>query len=76
MTIQEMLDRMALNGGCIVSSADCDVIEISDARARGNMYVDHYGFGYILRLPEWLARHDPYCRAAQKAEAEKGEGAK
>jgi hypothetical protein len=72
-SIQEMLDRLALNGGCIVSSADCDVIEIDVARQRGDMYVDHYGFGYILRLPKWLAQHDPYCRASQKAEAEKEE---
>lgn len=61
-----MLDRLALNGGCVVSTADCNEIEIDNARARGDLYIDHYGFGYILRLPEWLALHDPYCRASRK----------
>jgi hypothetical protein len=65
-TIEEMLDKMGNQGGCIVSSADADEIEIADARARGDFYVDAEGYGYILRLPEWLARHDPYCRFSKK----------
>lgn len=61
--MEELLRKLRENGGCIVSSADCNEIEIADAKARGDWWVDD-GFGYVLRLPEWLASHSRYARGA------------
>lgn len=60
--MDELIAKLAAGGGCIVSSADCSVMEIADARVRGDFHVDANGFGYVRRLPEWLARHSRYAR--------------
>lgn len=61
-TLQELVTRLAVEGGCLVASADCSEIEIADARVRGDWYVDAEGFGYVRRLPEWLRKHSRFAR--------------
>ncbi|NSX87634.1 hypothetical protein G6L86_18685 [Agrobacterium tumefaciens] len=51
-----MLERLAKEGGCIVSSGSASLHEIADARVRGDFYVDDNGLGFILRSKEWLDR--------------------
>lgn len=53
---EELLDRLACEGGCVVSSGAASELEISNARARGDFYVDDNGFGFILRPKAWLDR--------------------
>lgn len=55
-TPEELLDRLAAEGGCVVSSGSCSRIEIADAQARGDFYVDPNGLGYVLRMKSWLER--------------------
>ena len=62
--MEKLLALLAAEGGCIVSSADCHEIEIAEARARGDFWVDDDGLGYVRRLPEWLSRHSRYARGA------------
>ena len=64
MTIEALLEKLGREGGCLVASADCDRIEIAEANARGDMYVDPNGLGYVRRIPEWLQRHSRYARNA------------
>ena len=52
----EALARLVQRGGAIVSSNSCSELEIADARARGDFYVDEHGYGYVLRLKAWLDR--------------------
>ena len=64
----ELLARLADRGSAIVSSGSCSEMEIADARARGDFYVDANGYGYVLRLREWLDRvhaRDDYMQAAR-----------
>lgn len=74
-TMKQLTNKLAIEGGCIVASADCDTIELADARARGDFTVDEGGIGYVRRLPGWLKRHSRFARGAtdsceQKADAE------
>lgn len=55
-TKEELIRKLAIDGGCIVSSGDCSSLEIADAQATNRMYVDDDGLGFILRPKEWLAR--------------------
>lgn len=64
MTLQTLLEKLGREGGCLVATADCDQIEIADANARGDMYVDANGFGFVRRCPEWLQRHSRFARNA------------
>lgn len=50
------LRRLATERGAIVSSGDCDHMEIANARATGRFWVDADGLGYVLRTKEWLQR--------------------
>ena len=62
-----MFERLAKEGGCIVSSGSASVHEIADAKVRGDFYVDDNGFGFILRSKEWLDRvhqRDNYMQPA------------
>jgi len=47
--IQAMLDRLGKEGGIIMSSHECSNLEIAQAQAGGNFYVDDdmYGFVYV-----------------------------
>lgn len=53
---EDLLDRLAREGGCIVSSGSASELEIADARVRGDFYVDERGLGFILRSKQWLDR--------------------
>lgn len=66
-TPKGLLDKLVREGGCIVSSGDCSELEIADARVRGDFYVDETGFGYVLRMKQWLDRvheRDGYMQRA------------
>ena len=45
--LNEMLTRLATDGGKIVSSAACSALEIAEANAEGRMYVRDDGLGFI-----------------------------
>ncbi len=51
---EELIEKLGLTGGAIVSSSSCSTMEIADARVRGDLYVDEHGLGYILRSKKWL----------------------
>ena len=57
MTPTELLKQLVREGGAIVTTAECSVMEIADARATLRMAVDEDGIGYVRRYPEWLDRH-------------------
>ena len=48
-SLGKLLDKMALEGGCLVSSADCSSEEITASRSYGLFYVDDGGLGFVLR---------------------------
>lgn len=72
--MDKLIKKLAVEGGCIVSSADCSEMEIADARARGDFWVDNHNYGYVRRLPEWLQRHSRFARNASPDCCERGEG--
>lgn len=48
-------------GGAIVSSSVCHPIELANAKATGNFFVDAYGLAYVWRTAEWLeSREDAF----------------
>lgn len=53
---EQLLDRLAAEGGCIVCSGSASEHEIANARMRGDFYIDGNGLGFILRRKEWLDR--------------------
>ncbi len=53
---EEFLSKLAIESGVIVSSAECDVAEIAQARVDQRFFVDVGGLGYVLRLPLLGAR--------------------
>ena len=53
-TESELLSKLLKDGGVIVTSDQCSVMEIADARAHGRMYVNTDGIGFVLRLKKWL----------------------
>jgi hypothetical protein len=63
-TIEQLLLKLATEGGCLVASADCSAHEIADARVREDWYVTDDGLGYVRRLPDWLQKHSRYARKA------------
>ena len=63
--MEKLFKKLAHEGGCIVSSADCGQLEIAEARVRGDMFVTEGGLGYIRRLPGWLKKHSRYARGAE-----------
>lgn len=56
MTTDELIKKLALEGGAIVSSANCTEMEIADAAATNRFAVDANGLGYVLRTKQWLDR--------------------
>lgn len=59
MTVEQLIQQLVTNGGAIVSSADCSVLEIGDAQAAGRLAVDSHGFGFVRRPKEWTALQYP-----------------
>jgi len=68
----ELLKTMSIQGGCLVSSADCSEMEIADAQVRGDWYVTEGGMGYVLRLPEWLKQNCRFARGSTAAAPAQG----
>lgn len=62
--MKELFEKLATDGGCIVCSGDCSIIEIAEARARGDFYIDENSIGYVRRIPEWLKKHSRFARGA------------
>jgi len=54
MTLTQIINQLASDGGAIVSSNACSDIELADARVTGRFTVDENGFGYVRRTQEWL----------------------
>jgi hypothetical protein len=50
----DFLNRLAENGGAIVSSGDCSEVEIVRAQLRDNFYCNERGLGFVLRTADWL----------------------
>lgn len=48
------------DGGALVSSNECSVIEITNARSTNRFFVDDEGFGYVYRTPEWLESRESF----------------
>ena len=44
--MEQLIERLK-NGGKIVCSSECSILQIAKARVCGRMYVDNYGFGFI-----------------------------
>lgn len=63
--MQALLDKLAKEGGCIVSTADCSELEVAEAKTRGDFYVDDNQCGYVRRLPEWINKHSRFARGAE-----------
>lgn len=59
--MKKVFDKLAKDGGCLVSSADCSEMEIADARAREDFYLDG-SLGFVRRLPQWLVKHSRFAR--------------
>ena len=71
-TADELLARLIARGGAIVSSGVCSEMEIADARARGDFYVDAKHLGYVLRLKAWVDKvhqRDGYMQPPAKGES-------
>lgn len=63
--MEVVLKKLTEEGGCIVSSADCNINEITNAQRRGDFWVDSNNMGFVRRLPEWLQKHSKYARNAK-----------
>lgn len=55
MTINQLIDQLAKEGGAIVTSAECSEMEIADAQATGRFAVREDGIGFVRRYAEWLS---------------------
>lgn len=64
--IQDMLEAIGVNRGCVVSSADCCEIEIAAARVGGRFFVDEDSMGYVMRPREWLLQAEQYAEVLGK----------
>lgn len=67
---EKLVAKLAVDGGCIVSSADCGEIEIADAKCRDDFYATEKGYGYVRRLPEWLQKHSRFARGSNGGSCE------
>ncbi len=55
MTTHQLIQQLVTEGGAIVSSENCSIIELADAQATGRFAVDEEGMGFVRRYKEWLA---------------------
>jgi hypothetical protein len=55
MTIDQLINQLAAEGGAIVTSGECSEMEIADAQATGRFAVREDGIGFVRRYAEWLA---------------------
>lgn len=68
-TMNELFHQLEMEGGAIVCSSECSVIELADARMHGRMFVDDNGIGFVRRPAAWL---DYVKKAMGKGEPAKG----
>ncbi len=68
----QLIAQLIAEGGAIVSSGICSVIEIADAQATGRFAVDAEGLGFVRRYKEWVekARRDHQIIEFVRTEAE------
>lgn len=66
MTMNDLIKKLGTDGGAIVSTGDCSELEIAHARARGYLYVDDNGLGYVLRSRRWLERAQSFGEVWRK----------
>lgn len=52
----EAITALLKRGGALVGSASCEVMEIADARQRGDFFATHESLGLVLRTQQWLDR--------------------
>jgi hypothetical protein len=59
--MKKLTELLIKHGGKIISSNDCSVLEIAEARADNRMWVDENGFGFIFMPKDYAAyRHAVY----------------
>lgn len=63
-TAEQLLERLATEGGCIVSTAACSTDEINLARSEGRMFVNANYLGFVLRLPEVVEVAASYAKVS------------
>ena len=54
MTVLQLIDQLAGEGGVIVCSGDCTVAEIVAAQSCGRFAANSDGIGFVRRPKEWL----------------------
>ena len=55
MTTNQLIDKLAEDGGALVSTVDCSEMEIAYAQSAGLFATRDDGCGFVLRSKEWLA---------------------
>lgn len=50
------MDKLIAEGGALVTTDQCDVMEIADAQATGRFAANDDGIGFVLRPKEWLIK--------------------
>jgi hypothetical protein len=50
--VKEIFDKLATEGGYLVSSANCSPLEIAEAKVRGDFWVMDDHLGYVRRPPK------------------------
>lgn len=59
MTVEQLIQQLVSDGGAIVCTADCLVLEISEAQAAGRFAMNANGFGFVRRTKEQVAFQHP-----------------
>ena len=54
MNTQQLLDRLVRDGGAIVSSDSCSVLEIRMAQGYNRFATNEEGMGFVLKSKEWV----------------------
>ena len=60
MNIEHLLDKVATEGGHIVSDDACSEMEIGVAKLSGRFAMQD-DKGFVWRSPQWLRRNEPLC---------------
>ena len=64
-TAEELLERLATEGGIVVSTAACSPRVIAEARAEGRMHVNRQGLGFVMMT---AVNWEHVCLACRKGE--------
>jgi hypothetical protein len=63
ITIENLLELLAMHGGTIVSTSSLRPFDIEQARASNRMYVDSNSLGFV-----WLPKLDKFPETAEEVE--------